>query len=274
MRRSFIHIVFPIVLHIFFNLQYTHIIALFLDFVSLPLDNKPIITFLYFALQALFCVKKKKKETKMTFYSTCCCNEIKKETHRCKSKSKFKIKWKEDACCEDFDLDLDRNFKPVYGEWIRTFTFDSKTNPSLPIVQPGGFLVFPLETVKPKNIQYIDQDNQTGILVPPGTYRISVLLNPSEGANLSLLVNGQLPLSRSIPPFTYTKQIMSPFTNIMHFTYYIDIAKSQSINLISLQNSGTSLLTLNNIPNTTLPNSTSLTSTTSVITQVEIIRIS
>lgn len=161
----------------------------------------------------------------------------------------------------------------VYGEWIRTFTFNSSLGaPSLPIVQPGSDIPFPIATIKPHNIQYIEENNHAGILVPPGDYRITVTLNPSEAAQISLLVNGQLPLTRSQPPFTYTQQIMNPQSSVMNFSYYVNVSKEHQTNLITLQNTGTQLLTLNNILNTTLPVPNG-SSTTSIITQVQIQRL-
>src|SRR6187402_1467767 len=70
---------------------------------------------------------------------------------------------------------------PVYGEFVRTFTFGSLPQP--PIVQPGGSLVFPIPTVPPVGVTYVDEPKRVGLLVPRGTYLASWTLNPSEGAS-------------------------------------------------------------------------------------------
>lgn len=95
--------------------------------------------------------------------------------------------------------------KSVYGEFIRTFTFEPSVQ--LPIVQPGGNLIFPIETVKSKNITYVEEENRIGLLVPKGTYLISYIINPSQGATINLLVNNKIPTSKSM--FPYGKSIVN-----------------------------------------------------------------
>jgi len=146
----------------------------------------------------------------------------------------------------------------VYGEFIRTFTF----NPGLPIVQPGASFVFPNPTVPPSGVQYIEKADQVGLKVPRGTYLVSWTLNPNEGASVSLLVNGIAPTSLGTPAFSYTQAIITSSLS----NQYLVKAPLKKNNLISLVNSGTSLLTLNAIANTTI-------GPTSIITHIRVQRI-
>lgn len=146
---------------------------------------------------------------------------------------------------------------PVYGEFIRTFTFSEV---QLPIVQPGGSLVFPTPTVKPQHVKYVEEGERVGLLVPRGTYLVSVVLNPSEGASVDLLVNGNLSVTPSM--FPYTKFVTTELLNVQ----YLVKAPLRRNNLISLKNSGDTLFTVNDIPNTKIDN-------TAVITQIRVQRL-
>lgn len=135
---------------------------------------------------------------------------------------------------------------PVYGEFIRPFTF----TPELPIVQPGGSLVFPVPTVPPAGVSYIDDVQGTGLLVPEGTYLVSWTLNPSTGAAVNLLVNGQDPITvaTTVVPtqYFYGKSLtIGPLDD-----QYVVRAPLEEGNLISLVNAGDSLFSLDSIPNT------------------------
>lgn len=143
----------------------------------------------------------------------------------------------------------------VYGEFIRTFTFDDSVV-TLPIVQPGGSLIFPTPTVPPKGVVYVDEPGRVGLLVPKGTYLVSWRLNPGEGATVDLLVNGVLPLAGSYP---YTRAVT---TTVLDVEYLVEAPLKEN-NLISLVNGGSSLFTLNNLPNTTI-------GITSLLTQIRV----
>ena len=146
----------------------------------------------------------------------------------------------------------------VYAEFIRTFTFDGQVQ-LLPIVQPGGSLTFPIPTVPPKGVKYVEDQNRVGLLVPKGVYLVAWSLNPSEGANVNLLVNGNNPITPTM--FAYGRSIT---TTGLDNEFLINAPLKH--NFISLINGGTSLFTLNDIANSHVGN-------TAVITHVRIIRI-
>lgn len=146
---------------------------------------------------------------------------------------------------------------PVYGEFIRTFTFN--VNVGEPIVQPGGSIIFPIQTVKPKGVVYVENDAQVGLIVPQGIYLVSWILNPGEGAVVDLLVNGNKPTA--LPSYPYAESIT---TGVLSNQFLVKAPLKK--NLISLVNGGSQLFVLNAIPNTQI-------SSTSVITHVRIQRI-
>jgi len=154
--------------------------------------------------------------------------------------------------------------KVVFGEFIRTFTFSDQ--PQLPIVQPGRSLIFPIPTVRPSGVTYVEEDSRVGLLVPRGTYLISWNLNPDVDSSVVLLVNGQRPLTVSTPlnpiNFPYTQLITTGVVNAQHLIK----APLKRDNLISLVNNGSFLLTLGDIPNTKI-------GPTSVITHIRVQRI-
>jgi hypothetical protein len=143
----------------------------------------------------------------------------------------------------------------VYAEFADPFTFDSL---QLPIVQPGGFVPFPLATIEPEHVTYVSSGNQVGALVPRGVYRVTWSMNPSEGAEVSLLMNGTQ---------------AGPFTKIVaDGSVYVlqDVlvkAPHRHDNLIALQNTGSTLFTRGSLPNTRVGN-------TSVLTHILIERLS
>jgi hypothetical protein len=151
---------------------------------------------------------------------------------------------------------------PIYGEFIRPFTFDD--GPILPIVQPGGSLVFPVATVTPSGVTYIDDESGTGLLVPRGTYLVAWTLNPSDGSSVNLLVNGQDPTTSTPPPLAYTQSVTN---NSSLDTQYLVQAPLEQDNLISLINAGQALFTLDNIPNTHV-------GSTSIVTKIRVQRLS
>ena len=146
---------------------------------------------------------------------------------------------------------------PVYGEFIRTFTFGGS---QLPIVQPGASLVFPLATVPPVGVTYVEEPTRVGLLVPRGTYLASWVLNPSESASVTLLVNGVAPTTGSSYPYT---QALA--AGVVRFEYLVEAPLEE--NLISLVNSGSTLFALDQIPNTGVGD-------TSIITQIRVMRVS
>jgi hypothetical protein len=150
----------------------------------------------------------------------------------------------------------------VYGEFIRTFTFSDASQ--LPIVQPGGSLVFPIPTAKPVGVHYIDSAQGVGLLVPRGVYSVLWKLNPSDGASVDLLVNGASPVTQTTS-FAYAQSLKVAGSEILSQEYLITAPLKQN-NLVSLVNGGTQLFTLDNIPNTKIGN-------TSVLTQVTVKRI-
>jgi len=139
----------------------------------------------------------------------------------------------------------------VYGEFVRPFTFDEE-NVALPIVQPGGSLIFPVPTVQPVGMSYIDATGGVGLLVPQGVYLVQWELNPSTGAAVNLLVNGNDPqtiLTDTVSiQYNYAKAVsISP----INFQYLV-VAPLPVDNLLSLVNAGDSLFTLQSIPNTAI----------------------
>jgi len=147
----------------------------------------------------------------------------------------------------------------VYGEFIRTFTFAEA--PRLPIVQPGGSLTFPMPTVPPVGVTYVEEPTRVGLLVPRGTYLMSWVLNPSEGASVTLLVNGLAPTT-AVGALRYTQALT---TSVVRFEYLVQAPLDQ--NLISLVNTGLNLISLNGIPNRTV-------GSTAILTQIRVQRIS
>jgi len=164
-------------------------------------------------------------------------------------------------CCRSLATGSNDNDVPVYGEFIRPFTFSG--GPGLPIVQPGGSLIFPVATVAPSGVTYVDDVSGTGLLVPGGTYLVSWNLNPSVGASVNLLVNGQNPTTFTAPPINYAQSLtVGPISN-----QYLIVAPLEENNLISLVNAGAALFTLGNIPNT-------LIGDISILTQIRVQRLS
>lgn len=175
--------------------------------------------------------------------------------HCCKKHSK-----KNHNGCHHNENHQKLNTTPVYGEFIRTFTFSEV--PQLPIVLPGQNIVFPIPTVQPKGVTYVEDANRVGLLVPKGTYYILYTLNPSEGSTVDLLVNGEIPATATTS-FLYGKNIVD--TPPLSKSYLIK-APLQNNNLISFINGGSNLFTLSDIPNTRIGN-------TSIITHIRIQRI-
>src|SRR5437868_5255815 len=81
----------------------------------------------------------------------------------------------------------------VHGEFINTFTFGDR-KVQLPIVQPGGHLVFPFPTVRPVGIEYVtDEKGNAALIAPRGVYNVSLAFNTPKGSEISFLVNGRNP---------------------------------------------------------------------------------
>lgn len=158
-------------------------------------------------------------------------------------------------CCKKHK---DKHDGPIYAESIRTFTLSGA--PQLPIVQPGGRIVFPTPTVEHKGVTYVDDDKQVGFLVPRGTYLVKWRLNPSDGATVQLLVNDQNPLAKN--GYTYGQSIS---TTVLDVEFLVK-APLKTDNLISLINGGSTLFTLDHLPNTQIGD-------TSLLTQVRVQRI-
>lgn len=151
------------------------------------------------------------------------------------------------------------------GEFIRTFVFSLGAPPQLPIVQPGGSLVFSIPTVLPLHVIYVDsKELGTGVLVPRGTYRVRWAVNPSRGGEVTLMVNREAPTTVSAPNFPYTKLISSGIIPI--FAEHLVVAPLRRGNLLSLVNTGSQLFTLGDLPNTRIGD-------TAVLTQVLVERV-
>lgn len=140
------------------------------------------------------------------------------------------------------------------GDFIRTFEFPPGSPPTLPIVQPGGFLPFPIEVTPAENVFYEETESRTGVRVPQGVYNVRWLVNPSDDAELALLVNGTIPLAQN--GFPYGKQIKVAGAPIE--AEYTIVANQES-NFIALVNVGATLFTLSDIPNTRLGSTVILT---------------
>ena len=167
-------------------------------------------------------------------------------------------KQKKNNCCSTSssseEHDTSCKCVPVYGEFIRTFTFSD--NLQLPIVQPGGSIPFPIPTVLPRNVVYIENVNQVGLLVPRGVYELSVDVNPGTSSVptiINVLVNGVIPTTST--GYKYGQIVVN---QIVHYTFLINAPLEQN-NLISLVNGGTSLFSLGNLPNSTIDNTSVLT---------------
>ena len=152
----------------------------------------------------------------------------------------------------------------VFGEFIRTFTFSEQ--PQLPIVQPGGSLIFPIPTVLPSGVRYVENQNRVGLLVPRGTYLISWTLNPSIGSSVNLLVNGFNPVTITTSTSSIIFQYAQSVTTEVLDAEYLVKAPLRNDNLISLVNGGTTLFTLGDIPNTRIGN-------TAIITHIRVQRL-
>lgn len=146
--------------------------------------------------------------------------------------------------------------KRVFAEFVRTFTFAG-----LPQVEAGALVPLGVPTVPPKGARYVDDSpTRVGLLVPEGTYRVTWHMNPSVGASVSLLVNGVSPTL--VGGYTYDAVAAEGPV----FEDLFIRAPRERDNLISLQNSGASLLTLGDIPNTHI-------GTTSMITHIQLERL-
>lgn len=133
----------------------------------------------------------------------------------------------------------------VYGEFINPFSLGASGT----IVPAGGSLAFPIPTVEPMGVAYVEQENRVGLLVPHGTYLASWTLNPSTGAAVDLLVNGKSPQSASTPfQYAYAQAVA---TGTINFEYLVT-APLKEDNLISLVNAGATAFTLAPIPNTSV----------------------
>lgn len=177
------------------------------------------------------------------------------ELHKDKQDKKDQKGHKVDRICK----------KKVYGEFIRTFTF-SNTLPQLPIVQPSAFFEFPQATVTPQNVQYINENGRIGLLVPRGDYRVIWKFKTGAGATVSLLVNGREAYTED-GKFPYSKITTIDSVAGVSLEYFIKAPLKRN-NLISIQNTGTTLLGLDNIPNTLISSATS--QSIGVITQISV----
>lgn len=144
---------------------------------------------------------------------------------------------------------IDAGFRPVYGEFLRTFTFAPEappTAPGIPIVPVGGNVVTPDPAVRPKGVRYeSDPVFGEGLHVPRGVYRVTYVLNPGGPANLALLVNGQEPLSRA--RYAYTARTIEADSNLLVIDALID-ARARDHNVITVKNKGPTLITLRTVP--------------------------
>jgi hypothetical protein len=150
---------------------------------------------------------------------------------------------------------------PAYAQFLRTFIFGLTE----PILQPNGFLTFPDPAVRPQGgIEYVDDPVLgPGLRVRRGVYLIQVTLNPGGPANLTLLVNGQAPVSLQAA-YPFTQKQVAVDSQILVFSDIIRASSEE--NFIQIQNTGSALCTLRAIPNTQLAN-------VSLLTQVIISRI-
>lgn len=100
-------------------------------------------------------------------------------------------------------------------------------------------------------------DKDSGVIIEKkGRYQISWILNPSPGAKVALLVNGkQQTINGGGYPFG--TQIQIPGSEMMRASYLIEI--TQDYSLLQLQNIGETLLSLQDIPNTKIGNTSNLT---------------
>jgi hypothetical protein len=158
--------------------------------------------------------------------------------------------------CNDSDHH-DKRLKKVYGQFIRPFTFSDL--PQLPIVQPGEFFIFPIATIEPKNIEFVNRNNFVGFFIPRSKINIVLEYNIDEGGEVSVLLNGRKLFTESDPNLDYgtLKSTGSP-TN---YNFFIDA--DLDINFISIQNTGKTLFGLNDIPGTKI-GSTALISKISI----------
>ena len=148
-------------------------------------------------------------------------------------------------------------------------TTTPSSTPTLPIVQPGGAIPFPIPTVTPIGVTYVDEEDRVGLLVPRGVYNVLWSVNPGVGANITLRVNGVAPLTRPTPdggiPFPYTTLVRGENTPSIVAEHLVE-APLKTNNLLSLVNTGESLFSLGDLPNTRLGD-------TAVLTQVRVERV-
>lgn len=175
----------------------------------------------------------------------------------CRNKNKIN-KDKHKTCSSSIIPTFNLQPRSVYGEFIRTFTFSLV---ELPIVEAGKNIPFPIATVPPSGVFY--DATRVGLVVPSGVYEVNYTLNPSaDGAIVDLLVNGVKPTTVTAPHFTYAESVIN--SHPLHVSYLVNAPNSS--NLISLNNGGTTLFGLSDIPNTKVGN-------TSIITHIRVERL-
>jgi len=148
-----------------------------------------------------------------------------------------------------------------FGQFIRTFTFGPGVG--LPIVQPGGNLEFPIPTVPPLHVKYVESSRYgPGLELGSGTWRVAVRVNPSVVADFTVLVNGQAPKALGTS-YEYTHTIRTDAGGGAALTLEYDVvAPRRRRNILSIQNTGSSLFTVGDIPNTRIGDTALITEVT------------
>lgn len=143
------------------------------------------------------------------------------------------------------------------AEFQSTFTFSSGVQ--LPVVFPGQNVPFPLAVVPPQKIRYSSSRN--ALLIPRGRYRVRWSLNPTDGAQVALQVNGISPLTENGFPYTQTVKVAS----VPIVKDHIVLAPNRW-NVLTLVNIGSVLFGTGDLPNTRIGD-------TAVLTEVQVERL-
>lgn len=143
----------------------------------------------------------------------------------------------------------------AYAEFIRTFTFESGVG--LPIVQPGSSLPFSTNTVPSQGVEYFQDEKdpkKVGFIVGKGRYFILFEFNTAAGSEISLLVNGRNPRTEG-DRYPYARVVSDGVPT----NKSVLIEAPKKINLITLTNTGKTLVGLESIPNTRIGNTSEIT---------------
>lgn len=138
----------------------------------------------------------------------------------------------------------------AYGEFIDPYALGTG-----PTVLAGDAIVFPVATIAPVNVSYVEEADRVGVVVPQGDYLVAWDFGLPTGAAVNLLVNGLDPLTATgiAPPLAYAQSIITPGANPHYLSeQYLVRAPLLENNLISFVNAGSTSFIMQPLPNTTV----------------------